>query len=66
LIEIVPTSALSGVPVNVRVAAVNVSQLGNTPPSAFVAEYVSESPTSTSANVLAAKANVKAESSVAF
>ena len=35
---IAPTSALAGVPLNVRVAALNESQLGSAEPSLSVAE----------------------------
>ena len=52
LTSISPTFAFKGVPLNVRVAAVNVSQEGSALPSESVAVYVKLSPTSTSANTL--------------
>ena len=47
---IVPVSSLLGVPLNVRVAALNASHVGRALPSDRVALYVSVSPTSISVN----------------
>jgi hypothetical protein len=47
----VPTFAAAGVPLNVCVAALNVSHIGSGEPSAAVAVYVSASPASTSVKV---------------
>ena len=58
--ETMPTSALAGVPLKVCVAASKLNQLGRP-----LAEYVSASPTSTSANVLAAKEKLNGLSSLA-
>ena len=55
-----PASPLPGVPLKVRVAALNVSQIGNAPPFARLALTVSVSPTSTSANVLTGTVKEKA------
>ena len=60
-----PTFAFKGVPLNVRVAAVNVSQEGSALPSESVAVYVKLSPTSTSANTLELNWKLNALSSVA-
>ena len=56
-----PTSAFSGVPENVRVEALKLNQ-----PGKLLVVYVNESPTSTSANVLAANAKLNTASSVAL
>ncbi|MNI61253.1 hypothetical protein D3C73_1165140 [compost metagenome] len=47
----VPTSLFPGVPLNVRVAGLKVSQLGKLLPPASVASYLKVSPASISANV---------------
>ena len=60
-----PTSPLTGVPLKTRVVVLKLNQLGNALPSANVAEYVSESPTSTSANVFAGTVKLNALFSVA-
>ncbi len=59
------TSLFSGVPLKVRVPALNVSHDGNAEPSTSVAAYDSGSP-STSLNVSAAKAKENGASSVAL
>ena len=66
LTEMVPTSALSGVPEKVPVAALKLSQEGRAAPVSRVALRVSVSPASTSAKVPAGTMNEKGESSVAF
>ena len=53
-IEMVPVSALVGVPLNVLVVALKLNQLGSIEPSASSAEYVSTSPLSISLKALAA------------
>ena len=53
LTAIIPTSLFSGVPENVRVEALKVSQVGNALPSARVAEYEIVSLTSESENTFA-------------
>ena len=58
--ETVPTSALAGVPLKVRVAASELSQPGRP-----LAMYVSESPTSRSAKAFSAIVKLNALSSVA-
>ncbi len=63
--EIVPTSLLVGVPVKVRVAALNVSHEGKGVPPANVAEYVKMSPASISEKVEAGIWKLKAVSSAA-
>ncbi len=62
----VPTSPLTGVPLKVRVKESKLSQVGKAPPPDSWALYVRVSPTSTSANALAANWKLKAASSVAF
>src|SRR5688500_10751734 len=60
-----PTSPFAGVPLKVRVAALNDSHAGSADPSARVAAYVSVSPASTSVNVFDANWKLKGASSVA-
>ena len=62
----VPTWSLSGVPLKVRVKESKLSQVGKAPPPDSWALYVRVSPTSTSANALAANWKLKPASSVAF
>ena len=63
VISILPTSSFVGVPLRTPVAAVKVSQLGNSPPPVKVAVKVEVSPVSTSAKVALGIVKLKAESS---
>ena len=61
VMSLLPTFAMAGVPEKVRVAGVNVSHVGKP-----LAEYVSESPASTSLNVFAGNINTNAAFAVAI